>query len=309
MPYDGCMLERHIHKGLTWIDLESPTRDEIHQIVNEYNIRTAVAEELLMPSTRPRAEFHGHYGYLVLHFPALSHPHRHRELEIDFIIGRNFLITSRYDLIDPVHKFAKVFETSSVLAESNEEPHAGMVFYAMVKVLYRALDHELDHIRKRLAHIEDHIFRGEEVQMVESISHAARNLLNLRQALEPHREVLKSLETDAPALFGDDFLPYLRSLSNEYYRVHNHLMRQTESLRELRETNNSLLSTKQNETMKIFTIMAFMTFPLALMAVIFEMYTQHNTIIGPEYDFWIIFATLAGTAVIMYAFFKRKKWL
>jgi hypothetical protein len=57
-------------------------------------------------------------------------------------------------------------------------------------------------------------------------------------------------------------------MSNEYYRVHNHVMRNTESLHELRETNNSLLTTKQNETMRVLTGMALLTFPLTLFVTI-----------------------------------------
>ena len=70
------MYSRYAHEGLVWIDLESPTRDEVAQIIEEFQIIPLVAEELLFPSTKPRAEFYEGYAYLVLHFPALRHSHR-----------------------------------------------------------------------------------------------------------------------------------------------------------------------------------------------------------------------------------------
>jgi magnesium transporter len=85
-------------------------------------------------------------------------------------------------------------------------------------------------------------------------------------------------------------------------------MREMESLHELRETNNSLLTTKQNETMKVFTILAFVTLPLSLIASIFEMNTRYTPIIGLPFDFWIIIGGMAVMSIAMFSFFKFKKW-
>jgi magnesium transporter len=86
-------------------------------------------------------------------------------------------------------------------------------------------------------------------------------------------------------------------------------MRETESLHELRATNNSLLSTKQNEIMKIFTIMAFVTFPLQLLVSVFSLNIETNPMHGNLYSFWLIVAILVGLMLLMYGYFKHKKWL
>ena len=207
-----------------------------------------------------------------------------------------------------MHKFAKVFEVNSLLDKSHIGDHAGFVFFYMMKNLYKAVEHEMEFVRRDLSDIESHVFSGDEMAMVAAISRTSRDLLNLRQTIEPHREILHSLETDGPAFFGPDFTQYLRALSNEYYRVHNHIMRLTESLHELRETNNSLLSTKQNETMKRFTVMAFFTFPLTLIASILGMDSAHNPIRGLPYDFWIVVAVLGLVALFMFSYFKTRRW-
>jgi len=202
-----------------------------------------------------------------------------------------------------------VFEVNTLLDKSNLGEHGGDLFFAMMKKMYRSIDHELEFIRHDIAVIEEHIFAGHEIRMVSAISRSARDLLNLRQVIEPHREILHEFETGGGRLFGEGFVPRLRALSDEYYRVHNHVMRQTESLHELRETNNALLTTKQNETMKTFTIMAFLTFPLSLIASIFSTDAQHEPIVGSPYDFWIIIGLMLGVAFLMYLYFKRKHWL
>ncbi len=304
-----CMQSRHEHNGLLWVDLESPTTDEIRAIAAEFGIDALVAAELLLPSVKPRTEFRPSYVYLVLHFPALRHSHKSREQEVDFIIGNTFIITTHYDTVDPLHKFSKVFEVNSMLDTGEIGAHAGFLFFHLLKKMYKAIEHEVEYVRHDLGAIEEHIFSHQHVEMVEAISRSARDLLNLRQTIEPHREALKSLEEEGAKFFGDEFAPYLRALSNDYYRVHNHIMRNTESLHELRETNNSLLTTKQNETMKVFTILAFVTFPLSLLAAIFDINTVDNPFEHLSNGFWIVIGIMVFTSVLMFIYFKRKKWL
>lgn len=303
------MLSRFTHHNLTWIDLESPTHDEIRTVIQEFHIDPLVAEELLLPSMKPRAEFHERYAYFVMHFPALRHSHTTTEQEVDFVIGHEFIITTHYDTVDPLHKFSKIFEVNSILDKSNIGDHAGFLFFYMLKKMYKSIDHEVEYVRHDMAHIEEHIFSGHEVPMVRAISESARDLLNLRQTIEPHRDILHTLETEGSQFFGAEFLPYLRTLNNEYYRVHNHIMRNTESLHELRETNNALLATKEGETMRVLTIMALLTFPLSLLVSVFAIDTVHNPIRGLPYDFWIIVGLVVATGSAMVMYFKHKGWL
>ena len=303
------MLNRHTHGKIVWIDLESPTQDEVRSLIEEFSIDAFVAEELLFPSVKPRCESHDRYIYVILHFPALRHSHKGREQEVDFVIGRDFIITSRYDTIDPLHKFAKVFEVNSVLDKSNIGDHAGFVFYYMLRKMYKSVEHELSYVHDALMGIERQIFKGVEREMVMSLSHSGHDLLLLRQAIEPHRDVLHSLEFEMARFFGDEFRPYLRGLSNGYFRVHNHIMRHTETLHELRETNNSLLTTKQNEVMKTFTILAFVTLPLSLIATLFGMNTVYTPLTQRPDGFWIILLGMGVAALLMYLYFRNKKWL
>ena len=307
--YNFPMLSRQQYGKLTWLDLESPTHREVVDIAEEFGLAPLVAEELLFPSTKPRVEFYETHMYVILHFPAFNRSRSSFEEEIDFVVGHNFIITTHYDTIDPLHKFSKVFEVNAILDKSGFGEHAGFIFFYMLKKLYQDIEHEMDRIRKDLLHFEDHIFSGHEVEMVKAVSRTARDLLDMRQTIEPHREVLKTIESEGARFFGDKFSPYLRALANEYYRVHNHVMRHTDTVHELRETNNSLLSTKENETMRILTIMALLTFPLSLMVAILQINTVHNPIIGLPYDFWIILGAVVFTGTCMILYFKHRGWL
>jgi magnesium transporter len=86
--------------------LFSPTIDEIRQVVNEYNIHPLVAHELNIPTLRPKVDLYDNFIYLILHFPTFRNVDGKKVIkqqEIDFIVGKNFLITTRYHAIDPLH--------------------------------------------------------------------------------------------------------------------------------------------------------------------------------------------------------------
>lgn len=305
------MITKHTHKNIVWIDLESPTNEEVRQVMEEYSFHPSIAEELLLPTMKPKVEFYdGKIIYLILHFPAFKHTHGDSQnQEVDFIIGKNFLITTRYDTIDPLHKFSKEFETNSILDKNNVPEHAGFLFFYMIRKLYRALEHELEYIYDELEEVEKNMFRGKEREMVVDLSIISRDLLNFKHAVRLHREILESLEIVGKKLFGDEFSYHLKAIIVEYYKIHSGIESNVDSLTELRETNNSLVSTKQNEVMKILTIMAFITFPLSLVASIFGMNTDYLPIVGQPNDFWIITGFMGIATVSFFSFFKYKGWL
>lgn len=302
------MITRYAQGNLTWVDLIAPSAAEIRTIMTEFGLDPVIAQELTSPSPKSKAERRGNLLYLVLHFPALRALHSRPEQEIDFIIGKSFLITTRYANIDPLHSFAKAFEVSSVLGRGSAE-HGGHLFVGMVRDLYHSLLIECDRIHERLDDVEDKIFAGREKEMVTQISIVGRLIHDFRRTLEPHKIMLESLEPYGDRIFGQGFSYHLRSITGEYERVRHVLEHLHEWLGEMRETNNSLLSLKQNDIMKNLTIMAFITFPLTLLSSLFAIDARHKPIVGMEYDFWIILGIMGAAALIFFSFFKYKKWL
>ncbi len=304
------MISKYIYKDITWIDIESPTKDNVREIMEEYNVHPVVADELLSPTLRPKVDLYDNLIYLILHFPTVSHKHcTETEQEVDFIIGKDFLITTHYDVIDPLHEFSKIFEVSSILDKSNIGDHAGFLFFYIMREMYKNSINELDGIQDVLEHVESKIFAGEEVKMVEVMSNTSRDLLNFKQAVRPHKEVLESFELAGEKFFGKEFLYYIRGISGEYYKIYNILEGHKETLSELRETNDSLLTTKTNETIKVLTIMASLALPAAIVASLFGMNATSMPFIGAPNDFWILLLIVASTTFLTLLFFKYKKWM
>ena len=66
------MLSRHTYRGITWVDLESPTPGEVRQVMGEFSIHPMIGEELLSPSFRPKVDRFDNCMYLILHFPTFG---------------------------------------------------------------------------------------------------------------------------------------------------------------------------------------------------------------------------------------------
>lgn len=306
--YTVSMIQKYTYKRLTWIDLESPTSDEVAKVMSDYKLHPLVAEELLQKSLKPKVDFYNDYIYLILHIPVRTKD-AVKDQEVDFIIGKEFIITTKYDTVEPLHNFSKMFEVNSILDKSGIGDHAGFIFYHMIKRLYKNMSHELDSLRSQLIGAEKKIFSGEEKEMVQVLSNLSRELIDFKQSTRMHHPVLEDFATVSRGFFGESFEYYTEDIQSEFTKVHDMIMSNKELVTDLRETNDSLLSTKQNEAIKTLTMLAFATFPLTLIASIFALDTTHKPIVGSTYDFEIILGIMVAVLIGIFSYFKYKKWL
>ena len=178
--------------------------------------------------------------------------------------------------------------------------HAYELFFVVARKMYGSVLDELSAIEDRFDVIEEAIFENREKEMVAAISHEGRILLDFKRVLIPHEEVFGALQEAGTRQFGTQFNKDVSVIAKEYHRARNRIHDDIEALIELRETNNTILSTKQNEIIKIFTILAFITFPLTL---IIDMIQADRRVV------WLMIGLVCASILIMFVFFKRKKWL
>ena len=304
------MIHSHRYKNIVWLDVEQPTTDDVRLLIDKHGIEPSIAQELLFPTPDSMVERYPAYIYLVLHFPAWKHSHREKIQEIDFIIGKDFIITARYDGIDGLHKFSKIFEVSEVLEKgSTEVVHAGTLFYWMMREMYSSLHDELAAAGDLLADIEEKMFAGKEHDMVRELSKLSRELIAFRQATEFQEDILATYRTTALHFFGAGYEYEISLIQKEYLQVKRLAEGYMESLDSLRDTNDSLLSNKQNEIIKVLTVVLFITAVMQIFLALFSVDNIARPIIGSPNDFWILLGSLVIIGVAMFAFFSKKDWL
>lgn len=306
------MLSKYKYKNITWVDLECPTPAEIMDVKEEFNLPDLVSEELNTCTLRSKVDYYEKLGliYLVLHFPVLNEKEQNIEQEFDFVVGKNFFITTRYEKIDYFNNFSRVFSLDNVFDKAHYGENSGHLLVQVLKALYKNTLEQLEQINDSLKNIENNIFNGKQSETVEIISSVNRKFVNFKQAIRHHAEILNSFNDAALDLFGNTFSHSSNTINAEYNRVKNTLETGKEILNDLRITNDSMLTTKTNETIKTLTIVSFTLLPITLITGIFGMNTSDSAlIIRDDTDFMLVLIFIVILWLIMFIYFKAKKWL
>lgn len=297
-------------KTISWIDIKNPGKKDLNYLKKEFDFHPITLGELLSPTLRPKVEHYDHYLYMVVHFPIYNPKKQTTEsIEIDFLITQNALITVRYEELPPLRELWGKCLMDEAAREHKFGETAAYLLYCILENLYALSLRQLDHITKKIDQIEDKMFKekGSE-DVVEKISLARRDILDFRKTIKPQKTILDSLKIRGVEFFGKKMRPYFIDIIGDYMRVWSLLENHIETIRALRETNDSLISNRTNRIIRLLTIFSVIVFPLTLLASIFGMNTRFLPLVGHEYDFWIIAGFMLLATMGMLIFFKRKKW-
>lgn len=293
----------------SWIDIQNPISNEIEHICEELEIPNFIKEELLPKILKSKVEIFENGIYLVLHFPYPgSSRDNNQEIEMDFIIHKNYFITLHYSKLNTITEFSYFLE-KKITSKEEKEIDGGILFYEFMRIFYHRIYHRLIDFNIRLQKIEKTIFDGHQNEAIKLISSAKRTLLDFKQSLRFHKDILNSLIETSTQYFGKNYSRNIEILIVEYNKIENMLDGHREILTDLNMTNDSLLNIKTNDVMKKLTIMAFITFPLSLLAGIFGMNTENTPLVGMPNDFWAIIMLMLMGTFFMLIYFKHKKWL
>lgn len=304
------MITSYKYKTLTWVDVESPTADDVKKLIPQYRLPPIVADELLRPMLRSKIDVYNDLVYFVLHFPIydiskkISDPQ-----EIDFIVGKNFIITTHYKSIIPLHELIKTFEVGILLNENHAAKNTGRLIFSIIKTLYGHALRELDNIYSKIIDIEKNMFTDQEKAIVKDISYIQRDVLEFQRAIHAHDSVLRSLEEVDSKIMGKDSSRYLKNVIWELSRVEGMLENAKETIELLRDTNDSLLSSRTNEIMKTLTIVTFVTFPALFISSLMSMNTKWLPVAGLPGDFFIVVAIMITGVLAAFTFFRKKRWI
>ena len=299
-------------KTLEWHHLHKPSGADLRWLNSHFHLHPIVLEELSRVSVRPRVDRYDSYIYVVLHFPIFNELEKKTyPREVDFILTKKEVITVTHDPIRPLDEFFKRCSAEQSSADAFASKTPAHLFFYILKELYTFALRELDHIQEHINSIEERVFSNEheEETLIEDLSSVRRDIIDFRRSLKPQQAALETLAIQGGVLYGPSSKLFFQELFGEYQKVWNLVENSKEAIDALYDNNVTVLNIKQNESMRILSIMAFVTFPLVLFAQLFSMTTVATPIIGHQYDFWIIVAIMLLAASGMFMVFKRKRWL
>jgi magnesium transporter len=299
-------------QGLTWIHLDPPIDPEtVNNLRERFGWHPLDVEDVLSKRQRPKIDDYKEDGYLfgVLHFPAYDkNVQRLNAAELDFFLGPDYLVTiSNVELLPVTRLFNRVQEDEQFRNQLFEKG-SGRLLYEVLDDLFDYCFPILDKIAYKLDSIEDDIEDRRSEEIVTDISKVKQEIISYRKIIKPQRPALRLLERHIERFLPENLELYFDDLVDASERIWDLLDNYKEVVEALEDTNESVISHRQNDILRILTIFSVILLPLTLISGIFGM----NVLFPGEHThaaFWAIVGLMVATIAGMIGFFKYKHWL
>ncbi len=183
------------------------------------------------------------------------------------------------------------------------------LLYEIINNLQRYCFPILNHINQDLTNIEEKIYNNEEKKMVKEILITKTNIVNIRKSVQSHKSVIKKIgKMSHKDFMKDDLNVYFSNVLEQSKEIWEVLENLKETVDALHATNESLISFKLNQIMKVLTIISVTLLPAALLASIFGM----NYLIPFQkspWGFWFGAGIMILCMLSLWIYFKKKKWM
>ncbi|MFH1427115.1 MAG: magnesium transporter CorA family protein [Patescibacteria group bacterium] len=299
-------------ENLRWLNINNPGKTEIEYIRKKYkfNLKHLQASSAKITAQRPNIEHGENYLFMILHFPVFKDGYI-ISAEIDFFIGRGFLITLHNNNIKALNDFFNICKKDGGSLLSFQLESSAILLYELLEKLIVSCYKLLDDNSIAIDQVEEIIFLQKQKESATEILNLKRNIINMRKILQNHKNILKKLmEMESSLVPREKIKNYYYKLVEHSKRIWEILENQKEMIEALHATNDSLLNYRISDIMKTLTIFSVIVFPLTLAAAIFGMNTMKGMpFVETENGFWVIIVIMLTGCLGMLLFFEKKKWL
>jgi magnesium transporter len=157
--------------------------------------------------------------------------------------------------------------------------------------------------------IETLILENPTTETISIIGSMRRELIVLRKAVWPARDLLNNLEKIESSLIKKDTQPFLRDVYDHTIQVIDIADSLRDMIGVLRDSYQSVLGNRMNEIMKVLTIIATIFIPLTFMAGIYGMNFANMPELAWPFGYPLLIGLMVIVAAAMVHFFRSKDWL
>jgi magnesium transporter len=297
--------------GLTWIHLNAPDTLYAGMLAERFGWHPLDVEDILSKRQRPKIDDYADEGYLfgVLHFPVYDRTiQRLNAAELDFFIGPDYLVTLPTVELLPVTRLFRRCEEDESFREQLFSKGSGRLLYEVLDDLFDYCFPILDKIGHKLDSLEDDVFEGRSEEVVRDISNAKQEIISYRKIIKPERSTLRLLERHVERFLPEELELYFDDIVDASERIWDILDNYKEVVEALESTNESVISHRQNDVLRILTVFSVVLLPLTLITGFFGM-NLHFPGYETVWEFWVVLAGMVIAAVGMLLFFRYKRWL
>jgi magnesium transporter len=308
----GPLVEEIAAEGLRWVKIDHPGPTEQAWLEENFDFHALDFEDVLSRNQRPKIDQYEDYLFIVLHFPVFDRSRgRLGTGELDIFVGPGFLITIPNQPLQPIEY---LFERCRAKEEMRDQLFSRGSGYLLYRLVDDGFDYCFPMLRKignKLDALEEEIFEENASEaIVRDISNVKQEIINFRKVIRPQRPVLRDLERVKQRYLSPeiDLEIYFDDIVDAHERIWDMLENYKEVVEALEDTNESVISHRVNDILRVLTSISVIVLPLTLIASLWGM----NVGVpgeGETEDFFVIVAGMLLLMGVMIGFFRRRGWL
>ncbi|UCG61148.1 MAG: magnesium/cobalt transporter CorA [Candidatus Zixiibacteriota bacterium] len=285
----------------------------IEKLGEGFGLHPLILEDLVNTGHRPKMEESEAFLFVVIKMLSLK-PDNHDLLseQVSLILGPNYVVSFQEkpgDVFDSVRD--RIKKTVPRVRFMNSD----YLGYALMDAIVDHYFVVLESIGERVEALEEELVSNPASGHLNTIHNLKRELVLIRRAVWPLREVAGGIERLESPLIKDATRLYLRDLYEHTIQVIDTVETYRDMVSGLLDIYLSSVSNRMNEVMKVLTIIATIFIPLGFLAGVYGMNfdTSASPFNLPELGlpygypmFWLAVVIVGGG---LFWFFRRKRWL
>ena len=293
---------------VTWINVEGLHQSEIIQGLGDcFGLHPLVMEDILNTDQRPKVEDYKDYLYIVL---KMLHNAKGTEIvteQISLILHPNFVISFQEGIEGDV--FSQVRERLRSGKGRIRVMGADYLAYSLIDAIVDNYFAILEGIGEKIEDIEEELVTNPKRETLHRIHEMKREMIFLRKAVWPLREVISVLERGESPLIKNTTVVYLRDVYDHTIQVIDTIETSRDMLSGMLDIYLSSISNRMNEIMKFLTIIGTIFIPLTFIVGIYGMNFEFMPEIRWRYGYFAVMTFMFAIGIFMLFYFKKKKWL
>ena len=253
--------------GLTWVNAVAPDLETAQSLAERFGWHPLDVEDIVSKRQRPKVDDYEEDGYLfaVLHFPVYDKAvQRLNAAELDLFIGQDYLVTLPEPRAPPVTRLFAPLRGGRGVPRAALREGSGRLLYEVLDDLFDYCFPILDKIGHKLDLIEDDMFEGAAEDVVRDISNVKQEIISYRKVIKPERSTLRVLERRVERFLPEELELYFDDIDDAVERIWDQLDNYKEVVEALESTNESVISHRQNDVLRLLTLISVTMLPLTL---------------------------------------------
>ncbi len=293
---------------ISWINLDGVHQlDSLERIGTDFGLHPLVLEDIVNTTHRPKSEDFEDYLFLVLKMPRFdSETVSVTTEQVSLILGHGYVLSfqeQKGDVFDGVRQ--RLRNNKGRLRKMGADYLAYVLLDSVVDSYYSILENLGEEIEK----LEEDIINRPSQDTQSRIHHFKREMILLRKAVWPLRELISSLQREESPLITDTTDIFLRDVYDHTIQIIDTVETFRDILSGLLDLYMTSISNRMNEVMKVLTIIATVFIPLTFVAGIYGMNFEYMPELHWRWSYPLLWLVMLLIARIMFIFFKRKQWL